>query len=100
MVAAVGYLFRKAKSRYSQVGDLVYLHNPSVKKGLSKKFLKPWTGLFQVTKRHSELNYEITDQNGKKQVVYINRLRKAYNADLWKPTTQNNTDKNKSETRT
>ena len=98
MVAAVGYLFRKAKSRYSQVGDLVYLHNPSVKKGLSKKFSKLWTGLFQVTKRHSELNYEITDQNGK-QFVLINRLKKAYNADLWKPKTQNTTVKNKPKTR-
>ena len=91
---------RKAKSRYFQAGDLVYLHNPSVKKGLSKKFSKPWTGLFQVTKRHSELNYEITDQNGKKQVVHINRLKKAYNADSWKPKTQNNTVKNKPKTRT
>ena len=89
---------RKAKSRYFQVGDLVYLHNTSVKKGLSKKFSKPWTGLFQVTKRHSELNYEITDQNGK-QFVLINRLKKAYNADLWKPKTQNTTVKNKPKTR-
>ena len=91
---------RKAKSRYFKVGDLVYLHNPSVKKGLSKKFSKPWTGLFQATKRHSELNYVITDQNGKKQVVHINRLKKTYNADLWKPKTQNNTVKNKLKTRT
>ena len=90
---------RKAKSRYFQVGDLVYLHNPSVKKGLSKKFSKPWTGIFQVTKRHSELNYEIMEQIGKKQVFHINRLKKAYNADLWKPKTKK-TVKNKPKTRT
>jgi hypothetical protein len=29
------------------------------------------------------------DQNGKKQVVHVNRLKKAYNADLWKLKTRN-----------
>ena len=45
-------------------------------------------GLFLVTKRASELNYELTDQNGKNQVVHINRLKKAYDADLRKPKTR------------
>jgi hypothetical protein len=67
---------------------------------LSNKFSKTWTGLFQVTKRHSEFIYEIMDQNGKKQIVHINRLKKAYNADLWKPKARNNTVKNLPKART
>jgi hypothetical protein len=32
----------------------------------------------------SDLNYEIISMNHKKQVVHINRLKKAYNPDIWK----------------
>ena len=38
---------------------------------------------FKVTKRISELNYEIIDQKGNKQVVYISRLKIAGNPELW-----------------
>ena len=41
-----------------------------------------------ITKRISELNYEIVSQNDKKQVVHINRLKKCYNQSLWKPKTK------------
>jgi hypothetical protein len=64
---------------------LVYLHNPSIKPGLTKKFFSPWKGPHKVTKRLSDLNYEIIGQNNKKQVVHINRLKKAYNQNLSKP---------------
>jgi hypothetical protein len=50
---------RKAKVRHFKVDDLVYLYNPSVKPGLTKKFSRPWTGPYRITKRLSELNYEI-----------------------------------------
>jgi hypothetical protein len=66
---------RKAKTRHFETEDLIYLHNPSVKPGLTKKFLKPWTGPFQVTARLSELNYEIMDHN-KMPVVHINMLKR------------------------
>jgi hypothetical protein len=76
---------RKSKSREFTVGDLVYLYNPAVKVGQTKKFSKPWTGPHKITRKISQLNYEIVDQSGKMQVVHVNRLKEARNADLWKP---------------
>jgi len=67
---------RKAKSQESEVQDLVYLYNPALKPGLTRKFAKPWIGPCQITRKISELNYEIVDLKGKRQVVHINRLKK------------------------
>ena len=39
---------------------------------------------FKVTKRISELNYEIIEQKDKKHVVHFNRLKIADNPELWK----------------
>jgi hypothetical protein len=72
---------------------LVYLYNPALKPGLTRKFRRPWTGPYQLTRKISELNYEIVDQNGKKQLVHVNRLKRLYNQDLWKPNTKGNTRK-------
>jgi hypothetical protein len=66
---------RKAKTRKFEVEELVYLYNPATKPGRSRKFYRPWAGPFKVTKRISELNYEIIEQKGKKRVVHINRLK-------------------------
>jgi len=38
-----------------------------------------------ITKKISELNYELVDLKGKRQVVHINRLRKSFNPELWNP---------------
>jgi hypothetical protein len=48
-----------------------------------KKFHKVWNGLYKVTKKLSELNYEIVDQNSKAQVVHINRMKKACKDSQW-----------------
>ena len=40
---------RKAKSQESEVQDLVYLYNPALKPGLTRKFAKPWSGPCQIT---------------------------------------------------
>jgi hypothetical protein len=63
---------------------MVYLYHPASKPGLTKKSHLPWTRPFQITKKISDLNFEIADQNGKKQVFHVNRLKKAYNFDSWK----------------
>ena len=73
----------KAKTRTFDVEKLVYLYNPAMKPGRSRKFYRPWAGPFKITKRISELNYEIIHQKGKKQVVHINRLKIADNPELW-----------------
>jgi outer membrane murein-binding lipoprotein Lpp len=35
---------RKAKERHFNVGDMVYLYNPTVTPGLTRNFRRPWTG--------------------------------------------------------
>jgi hypothetical protein len=74
---------RKAKPREFEVQDLVYLYNPALEPGLTRKFAKPWVGPCQITKKISVLNYEIVDLNGKHQVVHVNRLKKSSNPELW-----------------
>jgi len=64
-----------------------------MKPGLSRKFRKPWTGLYKITKKISDLNYEIMDQNNKSQVVHVNRLKIAHNTDLWEPKQHRNSTK-------
>ena len=76
---------RKAKLRSYQTGDFVYLFNPAVKPGLSRKFHKPWSGPYSIVAKISDLNYEIENQNFKNQVVHVNRLKQAYNFDAWEP---------------
>jgi hypothetical protein len=75
---------RKAKIRSFVKGELVYLYNPARKPGKCRKFHKPWTDPFKVTVKLSELNYEIVSMAGKKFLVHINRLKKAYDEDMWK----------------
>jgi len=72
----------KAKQRKFEVNDFVYLHSPTMKPGLSRKFRKPWTGLYKITKKISDVKYEIIDQNNKSQVVHVNRMEIAHNTDL------------------
>jgi len=76
---------RRAKLRKFKVGDIVYLYSPAMKPGLSRKFNKPWSGQHKITRVVTHLNYEIVDQNNKKQTVHVNRLKLAYNSEAWKP---------------
>ena len=76
---------QRQKTNYDQrihgepfkVGDLVYLHNPVVPKGKSRKLHCPWTGPFSVIKRISDNVYRIQDTNNKKkrQVIHFDRLK-------------------------
>ena len=84
---------RKTKTRNFEVEDLVSLYNPAMKLGRSQKFYRPRAGPFKVTKRISELKYEIMDQKGKKQVFDKNRLKIADNPELWKPKAKHKLEK-------
>jgi len=84
---------RKAKQRTFEVNDLIYLYNPDMKPGLSRKFRKPWTGLYKIIKNISNKNYEFVYQNNKSQVVHVNRPKIVYNTDLWRPQQQRNATK-------
>ena len=65
------------------MNDLVYFFTPGTKPDLTWKFRNPWKGPYQITKKISDLNYELVDQQNKKCVVHVNHLKKAYNQDHW-----------------
>jgi len=60
---------------------------------LTRKFHKSWTGPFKIVKKFSALNYRIVDQNGKLQAVNLNRLKRAYNTEVWKNKFEHRTKK-------
>ena len=72
------YYDKHAKHRGFDVGDTVYLYNPAVKKGVSAKFRRPFVGPWWVTEKKSRLNYAIVDRHGKRLIVHVNWLKKAY----------------------
>ena len=89
------YYDRRTKQRKFSINDLVYLYNPAFKQALSKKFSKKWRGPYRLSKKITDLNYEITDPQGKKQVVHTNRLKRAYNSEFWTPQQKQKTPKQK-----
>ena len=57
-------------------GDMVWLHNPAIKPGCSRKLNHPWSGPYKVIERISEVTYCIQHlRNRKKKVVHFNRLK-------------------------
>ena len=79
------YYESKAKPRKFTVNGLVDLYNPAIKPELTRKFSKLWQGPYKVTKKLSELNYEIIGQYSKKRVVHVNRLNRAYSSEQRMP---------------
>ena len=75
------YFDKHAKHREFEFGDTVYLYNPAVKKGVSTKFRRPWQGPWRVTEKKSRLNYAIVDERGRRLIVHVNRLKRAYGSD-------------------
>ena len=62
-------------------GDLVWLCNPAVPKGTSRKLYTPWTGPYKIVKCLSELVYRIQDMNRKRKKLVVNFDRlKPYNS--------------------
>ena len=69
------YDVKTTKPRFA-INDKVRLHNPAVKAGNTKKFLKPWTGPYRVVEVIDDVVYRIEHcDTGKLQVVHINRLK-------------------------
>ena len=62
----------------------MYLYSPGTKPGRSRKFNKPWSGPHKITRVVTHLNYEIVDQNNKKQTVHVNKLKPAYDSEAGK----------------
>lgn len=71
------YYDRRVAGEQIKVGDRVFLHEPAVKKGQTKKFHSPWQGPYTVVKRISDVVYRIqaADNPRKRKVVHFNRLK-------------------------
>ena len=60
-----------------KTGDLVYVYFPQKKTGCTPKFTSFWRGPFQVTRKVSEVLYEVdSGRNGQLQIVHCDRLRR------------------------
>ena len=79
-----GYEINLKELRYEE-GDLVWLYQPAVKRGTSPKFHLPWDGPFVVTKRLSDLVYQVQDgPRSRLRIVHHNRLKPHYGqAPVW-----------------
>jgi hypothetical protein len=69
-------------------GQIVYLHNPASKPGISHKFTPVWQGPYKIQERVGELDYRIVNMIGKESVVHANRLKVARDPSIWKPKAQ------------
>lgn len=69
------------KPRAFERGDKVYLLEPAVPVGHSRKFRRPWTGPHTILTPTSPVNYRIALSKGGTTVVHINRLKPAYERD-------------------
>ena len=63
------------KFRSFKPGDLIFMHSPVLKKGVTKKLHKPWLGPFKVLEKINEVNYRVEFKNGKTQVIHVNRMK-------------------------
>ena len=65
----------RASEETFEAGDLVWLHNPRRRKGLSPKLTCNWEGPFVIVKQVNELLYRIRKSNcDKPRIVHRNRL--------------------------
>jgi len=78
----------RVHGREFEVGDLVWLNNPVVPRGRSRKLHCPWTGPFKVIKKLSSVVYRIQDNrpgSRKRVVVHFDRLKPCPNDIRVKP---------------
>lgn len=67
---------KTASEKHFTLGQLVYLHDPSIRTGLSKKLEKPWTGPYRVVEIKGPVTYKLRKLNGRKElIVHANRLK-------------------------
>jgi len=56
-------------------GELVWLHNPRRKRGLSPKLQSPWEGPYTIIEALSDVTYRISPGEGRRRrVVHVDRL--------------------------
>ena len=82
----MGHKLAQQKERYDvrsngkplEVGDLVWLHNPAVPRGKSRKLHRPWTGPYRVLDEISDAVYRVehTRCRHKRPVVHFDPLKR------------------------
>ena len=67
---------RKIAGKQLQVGDAVWLHNPSRKVGRSPKLQRPWDGPYLILDQLNQVTYRIQkSRRAKPKVIHYNRLK-------------------------
>ena len=68
---------KKVHGKPKATGDLVWLHNPTIPPGESRKLCHPWTGPYQIEEKIADADYRIKEVYGKKppQIVHFNWLK-------------------------
>jgi transposase InsO family protein len=75
------YYDRQVKLERYRKGDLVYVHDPTYKRGKAKKFEYQFKGPFEIEHKVSPLVYKVKMDDGTFAIIHINRLKRAYNLD-------------------
>lgn len=66
---------KEEKFKPYQVGQFVYLHDPTSKRGPRKKFAKSWKGPYEIIEVINKLNYKIKLKANEFLIVHYNRLK-------------------------
>ena len=71
---------RHVRAANFELHDLVWVLDTTVKKGLSKKFARKWTGPYKILAKINDVNYELqpVKKRGKKLIMHVNRLQKCF----------------------
>jgi hypothetical protein len=77
---------RKVTATNFEIEDLVWVLDPAIKPGESKKFTRKWKGPYKILSCINDVNYYIKPVvgNGKKLVIHRNRLKKCYTNEVYR----------------
>ncbi|RWR99448.1 hypothetical protein B4U79_17022, partial [Dinothrombium tinctorium] len=80
------YVKRKRLQRSYKVGELVPLRRPLLKVGRSKKLMMRYVRPLRLTKRISDINYELINLKGpfRRYIVHISQLKRYYERTIHK----------------
>ena len=72
------YYDRRIHGKHFKPNENVWLWSPVIPKGVAPKFHEPWTGPLKVTKRLSDVTYEILDVGRKTtKIVHFDPLKES-----------------------
>ena len=71
------YYDRQVRFEKFKKGDLVYVHDPTYKRGKAKKFSYQYKGPFAIEQRISPLIYKVRMADGASVILHVNRLKGA-----------------------